>query len=226
MFVAVATTGVGNRVMTSPNGITWTIRTSAADNLWTSVVWASKLCLFVAVARAAVSGQIMTSPDGVNWTIRTSAAINSWYGVAWSEELLTFVAVAPGAVGNGVMTSSATNTTSKLQWDTGRLGLGRQPVVQLDLSTNDARKLTTTSWLTGSDERVKDNIVDADLDSCYNIAKNLGLKYFEWNSNVYPFIQDRHSVGFIAQEVKQYFPNAIMLTQENGYDDFHVLDGW
>ena len=224
MFVAVATTGVGNRVMTSTNGITWTIRTSAADNLWTSVVWASKLCLFVAVARAAVSGQIMTSPDGVNWTIRTSAAINSWYGVAWSEELLTFVAVAPGAVGNGVMTSSATNTTSKLQWDTGRLGLGRKPVVQLDLSTNDARKLTTTSWLTGSDERVKDNIVDADLDSCYNIAKNLGLKYFEWNSNVYPFIQDRHSVGFIAQEVKQYFPNAIMLTQENGYDDFHVLD--
>ena len=42
-FVAVATTGTGNRVMTSPDGITWAPRTSAADNGWRGVVWAGDL---------------------------------------------------------------------------------------------------------------------------------------------------------------------------------------
>ena len=37
LFVAVAINGTGNRVMTSPDGITWTSRTSAADNAWRSV---------------------------------------------------------------------------------------------------------------------------------------------------------------------------------------------
>ena len=32
LFCAVSSTGTGNRVMTSPDGITWTSRTSAADN--------------------------------------------------------------------------------------------------------------------------------------------------------------------------------------------------
>ena len=34
LFVAVAQTGTGNRVMTSPDGIAWTARASAADNQW------------------------------------------------------------------------------------------------------------------------------------------------------------------------------------------------
>ena len=34
LFCAVAYTGAGNRVMTSPDGIKWTIRTSAANTLW------------------------------------------------------------------------------------------------------------------------------------------------------------------------------------------------
>lgn len=48
LFVAVATSGVGNRVMTSPDGVNWTTRTSAADNPWTSVTFGNGL--FVAVS--------------------------------------------------------------------------------------------------------------------------------------------------------------------------------
>ena len=48
LFVAVAYSGSGNRVMTSPDGITWTIGTSAADNYWTSVTYGNGI--FVAVA--------------------------------------------------------------------------------------------------------------------------------------------------------------------------------
>ena len=81
----------------------WTTRTSAADNGWHCVTWASELAIFVAVA---YSGQVMTSPDGITWTLRTSAANNAWISVVWARELLLFVAVAQSGTGNRVMTSS------------------------------------------------------------------------------------------------------------------------
>ena len=83
----------------------WTIRTSAADNLWYSVCWSPELTLFVAVAFSGTGNRVMTSPDGINWTIRTSAADNNWVSVCWSPELTLFVAVAYTGTGNRVMTS-------------------------------------------------------------------------------------------------------------------------
>jgi len=87
--------------MTSPDGITWTIRTSAADNNWYGVTYGNGL--FVAVADTGVGNRVMTSPDGITWTIRTSAADNNWYSVTYGNGL--FVAVAYSGVGNRVMTS-------------------------------------------------------------------------------------------------------------------------
>jgi hypothetical protein len=39
----------------------WTIRTSAADNGWLSVVWSAEVGLFVAVANTGVGNRVMTS---------------------------------------------------------------------------------------------------------------------------------------------------------------------
>ncbi len=49
-----ATSGTGNRVMTSPDGITWTAQTSAANNNWQQVVWGGPAGQekFVAVANS------------------------------------------------------------------------------------------------------------------------------------------------------------------------------
>jgi len=105
LFVAVAGSGTGNRVMTSPDGIIWTARTSAADNTWTSVTWAPELSLFVAVASSGTGNRVMTSPDGITWTARTSAADNNWGSVTWAPELSIFVATATTGTGNRVMTS-------------------------------------------------------------------------------------------------------------------------
>jgi len=101
LFVAVAYSGTGNRVMTSPDGLTWTIRTSAADNDWKSIVYGNGL--FVAVAGSGAGNRVMTSPDGITWTIRTSAANNDWRGITYGNGL--FVAVADSGTGNRVMTS-------------------------------------------------------------------------------------------------------------------------
>jgi hypothetical protein len=66
--------------MTSPNGINWTSRTSAADNGWYSVAYGNGL--WVAVSYSGTGNRVMTSPDGINWTSRTSAADNNWNSVA------------------------------------------------------------------------------------------------------------------------------------------------
>jgi len=105
LFCAVAITGAGNRVMTSPDGLAWTAQSSAADNNWLSVCWSAELGLFCAVANSGTGNRVMTSGDGVVWTTQSSAADNDWCSVCWSAELGLFCAVAITGTGNRVMTS-------------------------------------------------------------------------------------------------------------------------
>jgi hypothetical protein len=107
------------------------------------------------------------------------------------------------------------------------LGIGTvTPTVQLDLSTDGARKLTTTTWTTGSDQRIKKHISSANLELCYSTLKQIDLKYFEWDRSIPQLstVQDRHSLGFIAQEIKSIFPNAVTFDSNMGYSDFHSLN--
>ena len=94
--------------------------------------------------------------------------------------------------------------------DNGNVGIGTNaPAYQLQLSSDSAAKLTTNTWATTSDQRVKTNIENADLDRCNEIVENLSLKRFQWSEKYFPTVDDRNSIGFIAQEVEQYFPNAV-----------------
>jgi hypothetical protein len=88
--------------MTSPDGITWTARTSSpTDNNWRSVTYGNGL--FVAVAGSVTGNGVMTSPDGITWTARTSPTDNIWLSVAYENGI--FVAVSYTGTGNRVMTS-------------------------------------------------------------------------------------------------------------------------
>jgi hypothetical protein len=57
--VAVSSTGSGDRVMTSLDGISWTSRTSAADRAWWSVTYGDGR--FVAVDVSSLGNRVMTS---------------------------------------------------------------------------------------------------------------------------------------------------------------------
>jgi hypothetical protein len=103
IFVAVASTGT-DRVMTSPDGITWTPRSASIANAWRDVCWAPELSLFVAIATSGTNTRIMTSPDGITWTTQTSPEDNTWESICWSPELRLFVAVSSNGT-NRVMTS-------------------------------------------------------------------------------------------------------------------------
>jgi hypothetical protein len=76
-------------IQTSPDGITWTVR-STLNYLWNSIVFGNGL--FVAVA---LDGKIVSSSDGITWTLTTVEAGNAWKGVTFGENI--FVAVAESA---------------------------------------------------------------------------------------------------------------------------------
>lgn len=103
LFVAVAI-DLSTRVMTSPDGVTWTSQTEAETNQWYSVVYGNGI--FVAVSNNGTN-RVMTSPDCVTWTVRTAAEQNAWLSVTYGNGI--FVAVANSGT-NRVMTS--TNGTS------------------------------------------------------------------------------------------------------------------
>lgn len=100
LFVAVAFNGTavnGTRVMTSPDGVNWTLRNTPADQSWLSVAWSPQLGMFAAVSAKVPSGlNVMTSPNGIDWTLQTvSDGINrDWRRIMWIKELGRFIAVA------------------------------------------------------------------------------------------------------------------------------------
>ena len=148
-------------------------------------------------------------------------------GYAQSDiNIMTFMA--PTGVGaKWVWTTFGTGSTVvHIDGDNLRLGIGKTPGTQLDLSTDSARKLTTTTWATGSDERIKEDIELANLDVCYETVKSIPLKRFAWKDSYAPadIQNDRRQLGFIAQDVEAVMPKAVMQSAENGFDDFRTLN--
>ena len=77
LFCAIAKSGAGNRVMTSPDGVTWTIRTSAANNYWQSICWSSELALFCAAAVTGADNRVMTGYAGLKNGTYTEVELTS-----------------------------------------------------------------------------------------------------------------------------------------------------
>lgn len=96
------------------------------------------------------------------------------------------------------------------------VGIGLAPpittIYQVDMFTDNARKLLTSTWTTGSDIRIKQNIETANLVRCAEILDTLDLKYFEWMYDT----KDKHALGWIAQDVQSVFPNAVKSDPDTG----------
>jgi hypothetical protein len=77
-----------------------------------------------------------------------------------------------------------------------------------------------------SDVRVKSNIQDADLSLCFSTIRDLPLRYFGWKDEFFAEQKgvDKHTLGFLAQEVLPYFPNSVSVLSNAHLPDFHTLD--
>ena len=98
-FCAVAITGTGNRVMTSPDGIAWTARSERGRPPVALGRLGAGTGPVLRGGSFRAGGRVMTSPDGVAWTLRSSAADNNWQSVAWAPELGLFCAVSDSGTG-------------------------------------------------------------------------------------------------------------------------------
>jgi hypothetical protein len=106
LYVAV---GTNERLLSSPDGITWTTRTSGftGGNAINKVAFGNGL--WVAVG---AGGQITTSTDGVTWTARTSnMSTNTINDVLYANGVWVAVGAGGGTTNTGGITYSTNGTT-------------------------------------------------------------------------------------------------------------------
>ena len=108
-FIAVGDSGV---IITSPDGINWTTRTSGTSNNLQGITYGNGL--FVVVG---ASGNILTSSDGITWTSRTSGTSAQIRKIIWVNNL--FITV--GNSGIVLSSSNGISWTQKSQIKVGNL---------------------------------------------------------------------------------------------------------
>ena len=155
----------------------------------------------------------------VNKLVGTSILLNfdEWY--IYGQEVLTSSLSLRYHLLNLILdpigaqwTYSSSNTNV---YHMGSVGIGTtNPSYTLDVrgsifsSTGGFTQSGLTTWSIASDRRIKENIVKASYEKCLENVKNIELYNFNFKDN-YVSTNDRHQLGFIAQEVQQVYPKAV-----------------
>ena len=110
MFVAV---GASESIVTSPDGITWTSRTSPVSTRLWLVTYGNSM--FVAFSD---SGSIVTSPDGITWTSRTSPVSTRIESVTYANGMFVAVGYSGSIVTStdGITWTKQTSPVSTAFW--------------------------------------------------------------------------------------------------------------
>lgn len=109
ILVVVSSNGAGSQVVTSSDGVSWTMRTTPALNTaWTSIAYGNGR--FVVMGQTGgTGGRMMTSTDGINWAYGANSAstINAggWTNIIFANG--KFVAVnSNNTLGNNIAVSA------------------------------------------------------------------------------------------------------------------------
>ena len=220
----------------SYNGINWFVNYTFKNNNYLSIKWISDLNCFILPSNLAPVN-IAYSFDGLNWKNIVTATNITISKFVWSPELKIIVYLTTDTtnsiyITNPILPSSIFTLKSQSNEFicdniNNRVGLGvSNPSFQLHLSTDSAAKPSTSTWTVSSDERLKENIQDANLTTCYNNIKNIKLKKYTWKDEVYTIeqVSDRSKLGWIAQEVETVFPKAVEKHNIHGYEDCRTLN--
>lgn len=108
LFAAVRADVGGSQVATSPDGITWTLRTTPAQTVTLRrIKWGGDKFVCVGQTASDASQNLgFYSTDGVTWNNIAAATNSQWHDVAYSPTLGRWVAVATTGAGARVMQSS------------------------------------------------------------------------------------------------------------------------
>lgn len=144
LFLVAGANSSAGCAYTSPDGITWTSRTTGVTTGLYAICWSSNLGLFVAVGGL---GTIITSPDGITWTTRTSGISKSLQEVCWSSDKSLFVAV--GTDGVIITSPDGITWTSRTSGMTYQLsGVCWASELGLFVIVSDMQKITSPDGIT------------------------------------------------------------------------------
>lgn len=83
-----------DKVMTSPDGINWTLRTLPVSGYWYSICWSPERSMFVmAGGNEGIDNLILMSPNGIDWTYTAGPPNIAFSAMVWAAELDLFVVV-------------------------------------------------------------------------------------------------------------------------------------
>jgi hypothetical protein len=230
--------------------------TTYISNKVTSILWNGNLWSVAGVNNTPGEGVHMRSYDAMNWsTIQlvptnvptTTFTTGEVYAQAYASNTIPTIELSNFDIYSGetpaIMNSRKRMNIiqSTIYFNDGDFTIRRltssialsyiginttYPEYALDIAVGNARKPVGSTWLTASDERVKTDIISANLASCAKIVLDIPLRQYSFTDE----FQKRTGTssdsqyGFIAQEVKKILPEAIHYTKEYGLDDFHSLD--
>jgi hypothetical protein len=111
------------------------------------------------------------------------------------------------------------NSSNTNVYHMGNVGIGtKSPEYNLDVrgsiysSLGGYTQTGLTTWSIASDRRIKENIVKASYEKCLDNVKNIELYNFNFKDNCVN-TNDKHQLGFIAQEVQQVYPKAVEVSK-------------
>jgi hypothetical protein len=155
LFVTIGST----KVMTSPDGITWTSHSIPSfGTSWNDVTYGNGT--FVAVGSQVNpprNQNVMTSTDGITWTVLSNTNTAFWYSVAFANS--QFVAVNNSAGTSSVMTSpdgttwTTQATPNNGSWSSITYGNGRFVAVRSSATGTVSDVMTSTNgtaWATST----------------------------------------------------------------------------
>lgn len=99
------------------------------------------------------------------------------------------------------------------------------PQVEISVNGNNYQRSGTPYWASYSDERIKEDITEADYAKCYENIDKLSLKRFKFKDGIKNLnSNDKYKLGYIAQEVKEIFPKNVNTSSIKIENENETLD--